>query len=277
MAIDKAIDSTLLDANLTLIANAVRAKSGASAQLAFPDGFVSAINGISGGSYAYIVVSFPAGTSSCTCSNGSVTLTADASALAKGLYVFAIPSAGTWTVTANSGTLSKTQSVSITAEGQAESVNISFWDGVLYDAGNQYTDITGGWEKAGTTNTVTFNDTNINIVAASAYAVPTVSTVNAVDLSSFTTLSTIISDGATSHDRRKYKGILKAVTLDESGTETVAATTALTNGPSGSTFPQTDLDVSALTGEYYIRIAAQYVGGTTSIAGTLFVHKVWLE
>ena len=278
MAIDKAIDSTLLNANLTLIANAVRAKSGASAQLAFPDGFVSAINGISGGSYAYIVADFPANTSSCTCSNGTVTLTADAAALAKGLYVFAIPSAGTWTVTASSGALSKSQSVSITAEGQAESVSISFWDGTLYNAGNQYTDITGGWEKVGTTGTVTFNDTNINLVATSQYANPTVSTVNAVDLSSFTTLSTVISGAsATNHDTRRYKGILKAVTLNPAGTETVAASTSLTTAPSGSVFPQTDLDVSALTGEYYIRIVTQYIGGTTNIVPNIFIHNVWLE
>lgn len=229
--------------------------------------------GIGSKLFALIIVTYPEG-STCTCSNGTKTLKAKNTS---GRWIFSVPSIGTWTVSVTNGTDTITKAVEITAEGQSEDITISFWDGTLYDAGDQYTDITGGWEKVGTAGTVTFNDTNINIVAASAYAVPTVSTVNAVDLSSFTTLSTIISDGATSHDRRKYKGKLKVVTLDASGTETVAATTDLTNGPSGSTFPQTDLDVSALTGEYYIRIAAEYVGGTTSIAGTLFVHKVWLE
>lgn len=276
MAIDKAIDSTLLNTNLTLIANAVRAKSGASAQLAFPDGFVAAINGISGGSYAYIVASFPAGTSSCTCSNGTVTLTADASALAKGLFVFAIPSAGTWTVAASSGTLSKSQSVNITAEGQSESVSISFWDGVLYNAGDQYTDITGGWEKVGTAGTVAFNDTDINLTATSQYSQAAVSTVNAVDLSSFTTLNAVISGRfATSHDTRWYKGVLKAVTLGSTGTETVAATTDLSAGTTGSTIPQTTLDVSGLSGEYYIRIATKHI--SDSISANIFIHKVWLE
>lgn len=51
MAIDKAIDSTQLNADLTSVANAIRTKGGTSAQLAFPADFVSAIAAIpSGGS-----------------------------------------------------------------------------------------------------------------------------------------------------------------------------------------------------------------------------------
>ena len=50
MAIDKAVDSGALNANLTSVANAIRTKGGTSAQLAFPTGFVSAINAIPTGS-----------------------------------------------------------------------------------------------------------------------------------------------------------------------------------------------------------------------------------
>lgn len=46
MSIDKAVDSTQLNADLTSVANAIRTKGGTSAQLAFPSGFVSAINNI---------------------------------------------------------------------------------------------------------------------------------------------------------------------------------------------------------------------------------------
>lgn len=46
MAIDKAVDSVALDAGLTSIANAIRAKSGTSAQLNFPDGMASAVERI---------------------------------------------------------------------------------------------------------------------------------------------------------------------------------------------------------------------------------------
>lgn len=46
MAVDKLVDSTQLDADLTSVANAIRTKGGTSAQMAFPSGFVSAVNAI---------------------------------------------------------------------------------------------------------------------------------------------------------------------------------------------------------------------------------------
>lgn len=51
MALDKLVDSTQLDSDLTSVANAIRTKGGTSAQLAFPSDFVSAIAAIpTGGS-----------------------------------------------------------------------------------------------------------------------------------------------------------------------------------------------------------------------------------
>lgn len=49
MAVDKLVDSAQLDSDLTSVANAIRAKSGGSSQLAFPAGFVSAIQAIPSG------------------------------------------------------------------------------------------------------------------------------------------------------------------------------------------------------------------------------------
>lgn len=46
MSVDKLVDSSQLDADLTSVANAIRAKSGGSSQLAFPAGFVSAVQAI---------------------------------------------------------------------------------------------------------------------------------------------------------------------------------------------------------------------------------------
>ena len=46
MALDKLVDSTQLDSDLTSVANAIRTKGGTSAELAFPSGFVSAIQNI---------------------------------------------------------------------------------------------------------------------------------------------------------------------------------------------------------------------------------------
>lgn len=46
MSVDKLVDSSQLDSDLTSVANAIRTKGGTSAQLAFPAGFVSAVQAI---------------------------------------------------------------------------------------------------------------------------------------------------------------------------------------------------------------------------------------
>ena len=54
MSVDKLVDSTQLDADLTSVANAIRTKGGTSAALAFPAEFVSAIQAIpTGGGAAF--------------------------------------------------------------------------------------------------------------------------------------------------------------------------------------------------------------------------------
>lgn len=49
MAYDKAVDSAQLAVDLTAVADAIRAKGGTDAQLAFPAGFVSAVQAIAAG------------------------------------------------------------------------------------------------------------------------------------------------------------------------------------------------------------------------------------
>lgn len=49
MAYDKVVDSTVLENGLTQIAAAIRAKTGTNGTLTFPSGFVSAVEGLSGG------------------------------------------------------------------------------------------------------------------------------------------------------------------------------------------------------------------------------------
>ena len=53
MAIDKAIDSTQLNTDLTSIANAIREKAGLTDSFAFPEGFVQAIAGIEAGGASF--------------------------------------------------------------------------------------------------------------------------------------------------------------------------------------------------------------------------------
>ena len=89
--------------------------------------------------YAAIGVTYPSG-SVCTCTNGTLTLTAKGTG---GKAIFVIPSAGTWTVKAVSGSKSTSKAVSITTEGQVETLTLTF-ETILFDGGDN-TGVTGGW------------------------------------------------------------------------------------------------------------------------------------
>lgn len=77
--------------------------------------------------FAAIGVTYPAG-STLTCTKGTTTLKAETTS---GQWVFAIPEAGTWTVTATNGTNTKSQNVSIASEGQLESVTLAYLEILL--------------------------------------------------------------------------------------------------------------------------------------------------
>lgn len=81
---------------------------------------------------ATIAVTYPAG-STCTCVNGSTTLTAVGTT---GSYTFTVPNSGTWTVSCTDGTDTASESVSITADGQSKSVTLSYTF-YLYDTGTK--------------------------------------------------------------------------------------------------------------------------------------------
>lgn len=59
MALDKVIDSAALDAGMTAVADAIRAKAGTTEPLAWPDGFITAISGIEtgGGGASWVTIS----------------------------------------------------------------------------------------------------------------------------------------------------------------------------------------------------------------------------
>lgn len=80
--------------------------------------------------YAFIIVTYPAG-STCTASNGTTTLTAPDTS---GSVVFDIPTPSStpesWTVTSTNGVNTATETVSITYDGQSESVNLAYWGGI---------------------------------------------------------------------------------------------------------------------------------------------------
>ena len=101
--------------------------------------FITRRGGGTSKAYAAIGVTYPAG-STCTCTDGVKTLTAKDTT---GKALFVIPYAGTWMVKAVSGSKSTSKTVSITAEGQVETVTLTF-ETILFDGGDN-TSVTGGW------------------------------------------------------------------------------------------------------------------------------------
>lgn len=74
--------------------------------------------------FAAISVTYPEGSIlTCTKADNSKTFTAEDT---NGQWVFTIPEIGTWIVTATQGTNTKSESVSITTEGQFESVELKY-------------------------------------------------------------------------------------------------------------------------------------------------------
>lgn len=137
--------------------------------------------------YAAIGVEYPAG-SACTCTNGTKTLKAKDTS---GKWVFAIPEAGKWTVTATDGTNSKSVDVEITTQGQSEKVVLSY-QLVLLDGADLCEAVTGGWSG------YTSVDENGMFVQGKTNALTagsnSATTANTFERGSYTVLKAIVSD-----------------------------------------------------------------------------------
>ena len=101
----------------------------------------ASLGGGGGEVFALIQQPYPAG-STCTCSKGDIVLTAKDTS---GLAIFAVTEAGTWTITTTNGTQTKTTTVEITTKGETVTSAELVYESYLYDAGEEYTALTGGW------------------------------------------------------------------------------------------------------------------------------------
>lgn len=77
--------------------------------------------------FAVIGVTYPAG-SVCTCTKGTKSYKAKNTS---GLALFAVPNVGDWTVSCTDGTDTATQTVTISAEGQAKILELNYKDYLL--------------------------------------------------------------------------------------------------------------------------------------------------
>lgn len=207
-----------------------------------------------GGAIAHIAiigVTYPAG-STCTCTNGSKTFTAKDTS---GQWIFYIPSVGTWTVKAVSGSKTASQAVSITAEGQVETVELAY-DYVIFSnetgLNSVYSDGGGGASvKVGTDSSgkkiLTFPSGGG--YDQMAYLKPP------IDLTKYTTIKI---SGYVVGSNNRYFGVWSKTPYDVN--PSVVAKVVMSGGTTPSSYT---IDISKLSGSYYL--GTQYFVSDTII------------
>ena len=227
--------------------------------------------------FAVIAATYPEG-SVCTCTNGTKTLKARDTS---GKALFNVP-LGEWTVSCTDGAETASKTVSITTEGQSESVTLSY-ELVLFDYGDN-TSVTGGWNKsklrfkkvsgqaAGVTPTVTTNtDGSINVVSSAAGGSGSYITVNAIDLTGYSTVRFIGSVTESSGEFHTHSGFSASQNLTEFLQPNSAASMNFPNEANTSYLgTENFLDISSLSGDYYFIFG---VYNSTKVT----IKKLWLE
>lgn len=198
---------------------------------------------------ATINITYPAG-STCTCSDGTTTLSAPDTS---GTWACAVPNAGTWTVNSTNGDKSKSADVVITANGQSESVTLLYIT-YLFKDGETYDSLTGGWQ--GTVNT----EKQALQLTANAGKTANVWTQNKVDLTDYSSVSV-------KTDSNVVIG-LSIIIASAIGSTSGQVATANISG----TESELSLDISAITGEYFVWLSAYSEKGSTR-----YVYEVSLE
>lgn len=212
---------------------------------------------------AIIAVTYPEG-SICTCSDGTKTMKAKDTS-GKALFNVAV---GEWTVTATDGSSTASQAISIKEEGQSESVTLSY-ETYYYNKGDLHTAVTGGWAKTGTGGSLTFNTASMTLVANSFQNATDASTKNKVDLTNIKTLYFSVKSETSYAEGYPRVGVATANNPDSSEPTEWAASKTLN---ASNSFTTVSIDVSSLTGSYYI-----VVGGYQGDAGpaTIEVQDIW--
>lgn len=214
--------------------------------------------------FAAIGVTYPAG-STVTCTNGTTTLKAKTTS---GQWVFAIPKAGAWTVSATDGTSTASQSVTISNEGQFATIALNY-ELYLFKGTTDVSAASGGWELWTGTGTLTTEDGVMTMSAAKGSG-------------------TTVKDGQYRHKKAFNASDYSTVTVETGSIsayvnsrcqirvcdaeQNILATVTLKQGTTSYS-----LDISELSGECYVVFRVRsYWDGSTHVAASLSVKEVKL-
>lgn len=192
---------------------------------------------------ATINITYPAG-STCTCSDGTTTLSAPDTS---GTWACIVPNAGTWTVTSTSGTETDSKAVTITTDGQSTSVELSY--ALFLFKPNAPSDIIAGeWEMPG--NSTVTAEAELTVKSVNNYnGDRTISarTKGQIDLTEYSTLqATCKASGGSNTKLEVYSGS-PAVASVAIGTDLTTVT----------------VDISALSGLHSIGFGGQHTAYLT--------------
>lgn len=187
---------------------------------------------------ATINITYPAG-STCTCSDGTMTLSAPDTS---GTWACIVPNAGTWTVTSTSGTETDSKAVTITTDGQSTSVELSY--ALFLFKPNAPSDIIAGeWEMP--VNSTVTAEAELTVKSVNNYnGDRTISarTKGQIDLTEYSTIqATCKASGGHNTKLEVY-----------SGSSTVASTAI------GTDLTTVTVDISALSGLHSIGFAGRH-------------------
>lgn len=192
---------------------------------------------------ATINVTYPAG-STCTCSDGTTTLTAPNTS---GSWTCIVYNAGTWTVTSTSGTETDSKAVTITTDGQSTSVELSY--ALFLFKPNAPSDIIAGeWEMPA--NSTVTAEAELTVKSVNNYnGNRTISarTKGQIDLTEYSTLqATCKASGGSNTKLEVYSG------------SSVVASTAI-----GTDLTTVTVDISALSGLHSIGFGGSHTAYLT--------------
>ena len=204
---------------------------------------------------ATINITYPAG-STCTATDGIITITAPDTS---GEWACVVSNAGTWTITVVDKNWYDT--VEITDNGQTAQVSLSKY--YLYKDGEEYIQRTGGWKinngRGGSfsSGTGTKTDTTITLKISKTSTSIQANTANPVDLTTATTIGIKLGSGSWAN-------------LQVGNSVTMGNGVLRVEGAGGS---ESILDVSTLTGSYYVAVQ-KFTSGSSY--GTAVIEQVWL-
>lgn len=187
---------------------------------------------------ATINITYPAG-STCTCSDGTTTLTAPDTS---GTWVCTVPNAGTWTVTSTSETETDSKAVTITTDGQSTSVELSYAL-FLFKPNAPSSIISGEWEMpANSTVTAEAELTVKSVNNFSGDRTWSARTKGQIDLTEYSTLqATCKASGGSKTKLEVYSG-----------------SSAVASAAIGTDLTTVTVDISALSGLHSIGFSGRH-------------------